>query len=136
MKTSWIVVAALAISVAAVHARWNAPGETQTDLNASAAKELEAAQSEMTQVLTLLAKRGAGKPEAIAMLNRAQAAWEQYRDAQLRWAWPDPARARYGSVYPMCVANERARLTKARTEELRAMLSRPTGDSCAPVWPN
>jgi uncharacterized protein YecT (DUF1311 family) len=86
-------------------------------------------------VLERLLEAAAGKAEAIAKLDQAQAAWKSYRDAQTDALWPSADRASYGSVHPMCVALARTNLTRTRTAELRAMLEKVEGDVCQPGWP-
>lgn len=68
-------------------------------------------------------------------LREAQVAWENYREAQLRALWPFPDHTWYGSVNPMCVADSKVELTRARTRELRAMLKPTEGDVCGSQWP-
>jgi uncharacterized protein YecT (DUF1311 family) len=103
-------------------------------MNESASGDLKAAEAEMRKVLGSLRARAAGKAEAIAILDKAQKAWETYRDAQLKAEWPFP-KQECGTVYPMCFAIERTKLTRARISELRSMLEAPEGESCASQWP-
>jgi uncharacterized protein YecT (DUF1311 family) len=72
----------------------------------------------------------------VAKLKEAQTAWLAFRDAHVRAFWPSDEPRAYGSVHPMCVANELTRLTLARLSELRAMTSRVEGDVCACYWPD
>ncbi len=109
--------------------------DTQLGMNEAAGRDLQAAETEMAGVLDTLVKQAAGKPGAIATLNKAQTAWKVYRDAQIAAMWPLPEHGQYGSVYPMCVAIVRAKLTNARVAELRAMLERVEGDVCNSEWP-
>ena len=110
-------------------------GQTQADMNEDANRDLRAAESEQRQILEQLRSMAHGKADALETLRAAQAAWEKYRDAQLRTLWPFPERTWYGSVHPMCVATQNAALTRARTRELRAMLKQPEGDVCNSQWP-
>jgi len=109
--------------------------DTQLGMNDSAARALAAEEAEMARVLDSLATQAGGDADAIAALDRAQAAWRDYRDAQVRAMWPFPERASYGSVYPMCVVEAKARLTTLRLSELRAMLEPVEGDVCGSRWP-
>lgn len=110
--------------------------QTQLELSQAAGKELKAAEAEMTALLGRLMKKGVGKKEAIAKLQRAQTAWKAYRDAQVGAKWPFPERGQYGSVYPMCAATELTNLTKARVVELQKMLTPIEGDACNSQWPD
>jgi uncharacterized protein YecT (DUF1311 family) len=69
----------------------------------------------MEGVLSSLRSKASGNPDAMAKLNRAQAAWVAYRDAHIESLWPSKtAQASYGSVHPMCMAIERTKLTTER----------------------
>ena len=60
-----------------------------------------------------------------------QKAWETYRDAQLKAIYPPVAdeRAEYGSIYPMCLATLKKKLTESRIRDLKA-LTTAEGDAC------
>jgi uncharacterized protein YecT (DUF1311 family) len=109
---------------------------SQLGMNQESAAKLATDESEMAKVLGKLAAKAKGNPEAIAKLDRAQAAWRAYRDAQVDAMWPFPERTWYGSVNPMCVADARSVLTKARISELRAMLEPAEYDVCSSQWPD
>ena len=109
---------------------------TQLGMNEAAGRELEAAEAEMAKMFDSLMKQAAGKADAIAKLNKAQAAWKAYRDAQVDTMWPFPDLGLYGGVFPMCVATIRANLTKTRVMELRAMAEPVDGDVCNSQWPD
>jgi uncharacterized protein YecT (DUF1311 family) len=96
--------------------------KTQKDLDQCAGKELKQAEARLA---TLLKRLGidSSRPE--------QKAWEAYRDAQLNAIYPpssDP-RQEYGSVYPMCWANLKRKLTENRIRDLKA-LTTSEGDAC------
>jgi uncharacterized protein YecT (DUF1311 family) len=109
--------------------------ETQAGMSEEAARGVGAADKEMAAVLKSLGSMPGVTPEAVAKLKRAQAAWEAYRDAQVSAKWPFPDAGLYGSVLAMCVADERAELTKQRVAQLRAMLKPEEGDVCGSRWP-
>lgn len=114
-----------------------AGAQTQLEMNQSAGADLESAEAKMNAAMTRLLALAADKPQSIAKLQRAQAAWRAFRDAHVAAYWPsDAPQSVYGSVHPMCVANELARLTEARAKELQSMLVREEGDVCACFWPN
>src|SRR5262245_20991901 len=136
MKLFPLVVVGLAVMVPANQDR-PAPHEaTQLGMHEAADAEFRAANAEMTKALESLVQKAAGKPDAVAKLNKSQAAWKVYRDAQVGAMWPLPERSSYGSVYSMCVLTEMTNLTKARTSELRAMLEPTEGDVCGSRWPD
>src|SRR5687767_8450472 len=84
--------------------------QSQAELNADAARELRAVEAQMDELLRTLANKATGHPEALAKLNRAQAAWVTYRDAHIDSLWPsDDTLRSYGSVHPMCVLMERTK---------------------------
>jgi uncharacterized protein YecT (DUF1311 family) len=95
---------------------------TQMDLSECAGRELKQAES---QLAVLLKKLGvdANSPE--------EKAWEAYRDAQLKAIYPPVAdeRAEYGSIYPMCWATLKKKLTESRIRDLK-MLTTSEGDTC------
>ncbi len=112
-------------------------GQTQGDMNASAALELQGAELEMADLVAELVDQAEGRPATIAKLEQAQAAWEAFRDAHIAAFWPtEEPRVSYGSVHPLCVTLERTRLTQARTAELRSMLNGVEGDVCLSRWPD
>lgn len=107
---------------------------TQTGMNDAADRQLESAETEMQGELDQMTQRAKRNSDVIAKLQKSQAAWQAYRDAQLEAMWPgDPAG--YGSVQPMCVAESKTAMTRARTRELRQMQSPSEGDACASRWP-
>ena len=64
------------------------PPQSQAEMNTDAARELLSAEAQMEELLRSLTTKAMGHPEAIAKLNRAQAAWVTYRDAHLDSLWP------------------------------------------------
>jgi uncharacterized protein YecT (DUF1311 family) len=110
--------------------------QSQAEMNVDANRELRAAEDEMSAVLESLTKKAAGHPDALATLRRAQSAWVAFRDAQIDALWPSKTpQSTYGTVHPMCVAMERAGLTKQRIAELRVMLKVEEGEVCHSAWP-
>jgi len=96
--------------------------KTQMELNECAGKELQQAEARLAALLKRL-NIDANSPE--------EKAWEAYRDAQLKAIYPPVAdeRAEYGSIYPMCLATLRKRLTESRIRDLKA-LATSEGDAC------
>jgi uncharacterized protein YecT (DUF1311 family) len=129
------IVLAIAVVLPVGEGRTVPPAETQTGMNAEADHHLKAAEAEMNAVLNRLISKTEGKARAIAVLRKAQESWQGYRDAQLNAMWPSPEGNAYGTVYPMCIAVERTRLTESRIAELRLMLQPVQGDACGSQWP-
>lgn len=110
---------------------WAQAAKTRTDPCASAATQAE---------LTSCAARDLAKSEAklkkllgslgIAADSPEQRAWEAYRDAQLAAIYPPTDISAYGSVYPMCLAILKKRLTDGRIRDLRALTNSGEGDVC------
>jgi uncharacterized protein YecT (DUF1311 family) len=95
---------------------------TQTDLSQCAGKELQQTEARLAALLKRLGI-DANSPE--------EKAWEAYRDAQLKAIYPPVSdeRAEYGSIYPMCWATLKKKLTEGRIRDLKA-LTTSEGDGC------
>jgi uncharacterized protein YecT (DUF1311 family) len=95
---------------------------TQTDLSQCAGKQLQQAEARLAALMKRLGI-DANSPE--------EKAWEAYRDAQLKAIYPPVSdeRAEYGSVYPMCWATLKQKLTESRIRDLKA-LTTSEGDAC------
>ena len=95
---------------------------TQADLSECAGKELHQAEARLAALLKRLGI-DANSPE--------QKAWEAYRDGQLKAIYPPVSdeQAEYGSVYPMCLATLKKKLTESRIRDLK-MLTTSEGDAC------
>jgi uncharacterized protein YecT (DUF1311 family) len=95
---------------------------TQTDLSQCAGKELQQAEARLAVLLKRL---------GIDSNSPEEKAWEAYRDAQLKAIYPPVSdeRAEYGSVYPMCWATLKKKLTESRIRDLKA-LTTSEGDAC------
>jgi uncharacterized protein YecT (DUF1311 family) len=123
------------VPTGAVAIRTAPPLQSQAALNRAAGDDLKVATAEMTRLLDRLRARATGRPDALAKLAKAQAAWEAYRDAQIDAEWPAADRGQYGSAHPMCVTTVLTALTRARVAELQQMLTPEEGDVCASQWP-
>jgi uncharacterized protein YecT (DUF1311 family) len=130
------VILATVIALCAATSTDGGNAQSQLEMNQAAARELQTVEADMNAVLERLFKLATSRPSSVAKLKQAQVAWLAYRDAHIRAFWPSEEPGAYGSVHPMCVANERARLTRARLAELRAMTERVEGDVCACQWPD
>ena len=121
----------LAAASLTAQTRSSAPGKldscsqtasTQTDLSQCAGKQLRQAEARLATLLKRL-RIDSDSPE--------EKAWEAYRDAQLKAIYPPVSdeRAEYGSVYPMCWATLKRKLTESRIRDLKA-LTTSEGDTC------
>ncbi len=135
MRLSIAAVVGVIVLAAAAQAGLSA-GQTQGEMNESAGRDMQAAEADMADAVARLVNLAAGRPATMAKLERAQEAWEGFRDAHIAAFWPSEEASAYGSMHAMCVANERARLTRARTAELLSMLNGVEGDGCACRWPD
>jgi uncharacterized protein YecT (DUF1311 family) len=94
----------------------------QLELNECAGKELQQAEARLAALLKKLGIDPNGPEEK---------AWEAYRDAQLKAIYPPVSneQAEYGSVYPMCLATLKRKLTESRIRDLKT-LTTSEGDTC------
>jgi uncharacterized protein YecT (DUF1311 family) len=112
-----------------------ATAKTQLELNECATAEEQKAEEEMNQLYRQLLSGASKNPAYREKLEAAQKAWLAYRDAELEAKYPaQDKRGEYGSVYPMCFANDRTDLVRQRIEEIKALLKQ-TEDVCAGEWP-
>ncbi|HET7109004.1 MAG TPA: lysozyme inhibitor LprI family protein [Candidatus Acidoferrum sp.] len=100
----------------------NNPNLTQADLNDCAGKDLSRAESRLEKLLRDL---------GISKDSPEQKAWETYRDAQLDALYPVKDRSSFGSVYPMCYAMLKTKLTLGRIRDLRELTGAGEGDVCS-----
>ena len=112
-------------SHAPLHAKTKSCSETastQTDLSQCAGQELKQAEARLAALLKRL---------GIDSNSPEEKAWESYRDAQLKAIYPPVSdeRAEYGSIYPMCWATMKKKLTESRIRDLKA-LTVAEGDGC------
>lgn len=106
---------------------------TQLEMNQCAAAEEKNSEAELNRVYEQLLSR-ASDPLYRKKVEAAQKAWIAYRDAELEAKYPaDDKRGHYGSIYPMCFANDRTDLTRQRIQELNALLH-SSDDSCGGEW--
>lgn len=83
----------------------------------------------MTATLAMVASRRANEPVVVAGVQKAQAEWLRFRDAELEALFPETDKqTAYGSMYNACRAQQRERLAVLRTAQLRLWLD---GDSQA-----
>ncbi len=117
-------------------AEWNcADPQVQMEMNWCAGQEYEAADAALNAqwaaTAAVMKQRDAEwdalessdkRPGFFRSLLEGQRGWLRYRDAQCR---VDGYAARMGSLEPLLVATCKTRLTRLRTEELKALVEDP-----------
>lgn len=109
---------------------------SQAALNACSAGDFAKADQELNRVWKAIQAKYKDQPVFLEKLKASQKLWLQFRDAEVEALYPvgknENAGAQYGSSYPMCVGQAKARLTQQRTEQLKAWLDgAQEGDVCA-----
>ncbi len=116
--------------------RWQA-AETQHDMNAAASADETEARARMERALKEVRDHastlGAQASTVLALVDRSQRAWKAYFDAEVELRWP-PNAGDFGSVYPMCVASDIARMYIERAEALESLMHVEDGEVCGPRW--
>jgi uncharacterized protein YecT (DUF1311 family) len=95
--------------------------QTQFELNDQMGRDLQDTEAELTATLATIRRQYAEEAQFLLCLAESQLAWEVYRERQLAMIFPykDDTKEGYGTVFPMCWAIWRARLTKQRITELK-----------------
>jgi uncharacterized protein YecT (DUF1311 family) len=108
-------------------------GNTQSELNACAAGELDRADAELNRVYHQLLKTVEGDKLATTKIKWAEQTWIVYRDAYLEAMYPaEDKQANYGSIYPMEHAELMAKLTRQQTSALKELLRAHSPDRASP----
>jgi uncharacterized protein YecT (DUF1311 family) len=109
-----------------------ASGQTQSAINARAARNARRADSTLHILYQALETKYRTDSVALRKLRVAQRAWLAFRDAQVDATYPATDRAAaYGSVLPMCISELLEELAKARINQLRQALRPIEADVCA-----
>jgi uncharacterized protein YecT (DUF1311 family) len=138
MKISWLLLLCLMFPFGAFAGEsqpscYDSP--SQPALNACAADESAKADKQLNQVWKAIQAKYKDQPTFLEKLKTSQKLWLQFRDAEIAAHFPvgkgeDPA-TQYGSVYPMCVSQAQADLTRQRIQQLQAWLNgAQEGDVC------
>ena len=116
--------------------RWQA-ATTQLDMNAAASADESDARARMERALKEVRDHastlGAQGSTVLALVDRSQRAWKAYFDAEVELRWP-PNAGDFGSIYPMCVATDRARMCNERARALESLVHVEDGEVCGPRW--
>jgi uncharacterized protein YecT (DUF1311 family) len=107
--------------------------QTQFELNDQMGRDLQDAETAMAATLTSIQRLYAEDAQFLHCLAESQRAWEVYRDRQLAMIFPykDDPKEGYGTVFPMCWAIWKARLTMQRITELKQWVDGiEEGDVC------
>lgn len=105
---------------------------TQLESNSCADRQYREADAELNRVYKAVLEKYKKDPVFIDKLRAAQRAWLAWRDAEIEAKYPHAAEGNYyGSIFPMCDALYRERLTRERTRKLREWLDGgEEGDAC------
>jgi len=106
------------------------PVQDQTGMSVCAMDGAQLAAAEMAGRLAEIRARLAASPDQLALFDRAQAGWQDFRDAECAFTGSGLAG---GSAQPMVVAHCRRDLTRQRLEHLDRLLDCPEGDLACPV---
>ncbi|MFC5345276.1 lysozyme inhibitor LprI family protein [Brevundimonas staleyi] len=104
-----------------------ATAQTQSQLNATAAREQQAADRALNSQYT--ATMNQLSPSSRTLLRNAQRAWITFRDQQCRY---ESSAVQGGSAQPMVLSGCIARLSNERTRELRRLGQCEEGDLACP----
>ena len=131
----FLLCAALPFAAIAQEPDCKAPG-TQLDINACAGADFAKADAELNSVWKSIQAKYKDQPQFLDKLKASQRLRLQFRDAELEALYPvakgQDARTQYGSMYPTCYSGAKAKLTRQRTEQLKAWLDgAQEGDSCS-----
>lgn len=103
---------------------------TQTDMNACAGRQYQAADKELNAVYQQITQRLKGDADTKKLLVGAQRAWVAFRDAECEFA---ASGVSGGSVYPLIQLNCLTAQTASRTKALDEYLKCQEGDLSCPV---
>ena len=116
--------------------RWQA-ATTQLDMTAAASADESDARARMERALKEVRDHastlGAQASTVLAFVDRSQLAWKAYFDAEVELRWP-PNAGDFGTIYPMCVATNRASMCNARAQALESLVHVEEGDGCFSRW--
>jgi len=103
----------------------DAPAQSQMEMNATAAADLENADRELNALYQKLLKDNQDDPQFCRDLKEAQRAWLKFVEYHLKSSFPlkqgeDP-RIVYGSIYPMEHALLQAELVRQRIAQLKQL---------------
>ena len=116
--------------------RWQA-ATTQLDMNAAASADESDARARMERALKEVRDHastlGAQASTVLALVDRSQRAWKAYFDAEVELRWP-PNAEDFGTIYPMCVATDMARMCNERARALELLVHVEDGEVCGPRW--
>ena len=90
--------------------------------DAAADDNCQKADAELNRVYREVRSRYRDDPLFLEKLKIAQRAWIKFRDAHIESQYPQEDKIAYGSIYGMCSCAELAKLTRARTKQLRLWL--------------
>jgi uncharacterized protein YecT (DUF1311 family) len=130
VKPAPLLLGLLLALPAAVAAADCGPDANQSELNACAGADLDAADAELNTLYRQM--QAIADPETRRLLTLAQRAWLGFRDAECSFA---ASSVSGGSIYPMIFGECLAGLTAARAADFRRYLACEEGDLSCPLPP-
>ena len=106
--------------------------KTQSELEDCFCDRASTADNKLNLTYQQLLKKNASDNVFVEKLKASQRAWLAFRDAQLEAIYPEKQnpRAKYGSVFNMCLCMAQEELIVARIKQLTRMLQSEEGDVC------
>ncbi|MBV8254697.1 MAG: DUF1311 domain-containing protein [Chitinophaga sp.] len=105
--------------------------QTQAEMNKQANEAYKTADKQLNDIYQNIMKDYSANKTFTTNLRDAQRLWIQFRDAQVKAMYPEPAK-NYGSMFPVCKANYLTELTTQRIEALRVWINGlPPGETCS-----
>jgi uncharacterized protein YecT (DUF1311 family) len=92
--------------------------QSQLDQNRNSCSDYLRLKKEVNDVVKRIHDDFARDKAFIAKFNRAQTAWETYRDSQMEMLFPEDDKTVYGSSYPTCRCNALVEITNERLDYL------------------
>lgn len=98
--------------------------QTQTEMNAQAAKDYAKADKELNTVYQQVLKKYAKNTLFIKYMKQAQLAWVNFRDAEFRRKFPKfmNGNTEYGTMFSLEKSTFMQQMTEDRTKELKVVL--------------
>lgn len=107
-------------------------GQTQLEINQDEHNKYVKADKELNKVYNQILKEYKSDTEFIKNFKNAQKIWIQFRDAEMKYKYPDREQGYYGSIQPMCWSIYLTELTEDRTKKLKIWLTGiEEGDTCS-----
>lgn len=106
--------------------------KTQMELNQSACNKVKVTEQKIEKLIKRIHKKHQKDNEFLSAFDNAQSAWQQFRDKHLKAAFPkENTQQAYGSIYPLCYCQLKAKLNRSRIHQLKQwLIKHQEGDPC------